>query len=102
MALQNLLSTFPDLSQMEARLYLDDADWKFDLAFKAVTEDVQWESSKQGERAGRKHSRFNDKMDQAEALINGVKRGKEEGLKGIKMTSMPVAEVESLVMKKNN
>eukprot|EP00518_Triparma_eleuthera_P003792 CAMPEP_0182454264 /NCGR_PEP_ID=MMETSP1319-20130603/977_1 /TAXON_ID=172717 /ORGANISM="Bolidomonas pacifica, Strain RCC208" /LENGTH=241 /DNA_ID=CAMNT_0024652265 /DNA_START=285 /DNA_END=1006 /DNA_ORIENTATION=+ len=92
MILVNFTALHPDLSAMEARLYLDDAGWSLEAANASVASDVAWEASGQGERAGRKNSRFNDKMDRAEALVSGEKKAVEKGLKGIKMVNVTAAE----------
>lgn len=79
---------------MEARIYLDDTSYDFDVSVKAAQEDLKWEESDKGARAERKHSRFNDRVDQAEQFVKGSKIGEEDqaGKGHIKMVAVAMEE----------
>ncbi|GMI15315.1 hypothetical protein TrLO_g10501 [Triparma laevis f. longispina] len=92
--LKRFINLFPTLSQMEARIYLDDTSYDFDVAVKAAQEDLKWEESDKGARAERKHSRFNDRVDQAEQFVKGSKIGEEDqaGKGHIRMVAVAMEE----------
>lgn len=71
--LRDFCNLFPTLSSKEGRIYLTDADWKFDKAAKEATQDIEWENSDRAMSKERRNSKFNEEVDEGIKFVKSLK-----------------------------